>query len=453
MPDAVLVLLLLLAAGASAVLALRALRHWYGERAGRVYELPVDHRGTLLRAGASSVAALVAATVAVPLLHDAASGPVRTRAVAARKPGGRPSPPARTPEPAPPPPELRTLGRPGGGTLQELRDGTRVWLPRHYTTPAAADIAYPVVVVHDSSPSASTSVSPSAASAASFVDTALYSAFAGQAAHHLANSFLLVTPPACGTDSAAVLTEVAAHYRTLTGRAARGVIGIGTQAPCAVREALSHPGRYAAAAGISGSYPSLTRPTGRYPSLLLASTASEAGQRASGVRLRTSLRPTGDQVRLLDGVPRAQDLLAQVAAYLTEKLDGPARTPTAHLTPAPTAPGTSAAPTAVPTGTGPADGTPHGTATTGTSPSAPHSVTAPTSRSARERTRTPVASPHSSAHTTHPPAPVHKPATAPTSAPRRTPRAAPRTPSPHPSPHPHTSTMPGRPRATPGIHP
>lgn len=431
MADAVLVLLLLPALGATALLAVRALRHWYGERAGRVYELPVDHRGTLLRAGASGVAALFAATVAVPLVHDAAAGPVRTRAVAAREPDVMPSPPARTPEPAPPPPELRVLGHPAGGTLQELRDGTRVWLPRHYTTPSASGVAYPVVIVHTSS-------------AGSSAASGLYSAFAGQANRGRANSFLLVAPPRCAADSAAVLTEVAARYRTLTARTAHGVIGIGSQAPCAVREALSHPDRYAAAVGISGDYPAMARPTGRYPSLLLASTTAQAGQRASAVRLRTSLRPTGDQVRLLDGVPRAKDLPAQVAAYLTEKLDGPARTPTASLTPTP---GSPFAPTVTATPTGTSTATPTGTAHTAPTkpPRAPHSASAPTSRAPAAHTPAPPRKPATAPVSTSAPVTAPRPAPAPTSAARRTPPTPPRT----PSPRAHTSTMPSHPHVTP----
>lgn len=426
MADAVLVLLLLAALGASALLAVRALRHWYGERAGRVYELPVDHRGTLLRAGASGVAALLAATVAVPLLHGAGATPVRTRAVAPREPDAMPSPPARTPEPAPPPPELRVLGHPAGGTLQELRDGTRVWLPRHYTTPSAAGIAYPVVIVHTSS-----------------AGSDLYPAFAGQANRGRANSFLLVAPPRCTDDTGAVLTEVAARYRTLTARTAHGVIGIGSQAPCAVREALSHPDRYAAAVGISGDYPAMARPTGRYPSLLLAATTTESRQRASAVRLRTSLRPARDQVRLLDGVPRAKDLPAQAAAYLTEKLDGPARTPTASLTPTP---GSPFAPTVTATPTGTSTATPTGTAPT-TAPGTPRSPSAPTSGA-------PAVNPPAPAHdlstpAVSTPAPTHSSAPAsphsPASAARRTPPTPPRI----PSPHTHTSTMPSHPHVTP----
>ncbi len=455
--DAVLVLLLLPALGAAVLLAVRALRYWYGQRAGRVYELPVDHRGTLLRAGASGVTALLAATLAVPLLHDAGAVPGRTRAVAARisrptaVPPTRVRTPAGTPAPAPPP-ELRLLGHPAGGTLEELRDGTRVWLPHRYTTPAAAGVAYPVVIVHASSlsspssarsssarssPSAVPSGSPSpgsssgssAARSGSSAAADLYSAFAAQTDRGRANSFLLVTPPSCTTDSAAVLTEVAARYRTLTARTAHGVIGFGTQAPCAVREALSHPDRYAAAVGISGDYPAIARPAGRYPSLLLAAATTQTAQRASAVRLRSSLGATGDQVRLFDGVRSARDLPAKAAAYFTEKLDSPARTPTASLTPTPRSP---FAPSATPTPTAPAapkatspagpprrpstatapartpasaPGTTSAAATK--APRAPHSAPAPRAPSA------PHSAPRPSASSSSAPPPAHRPATAP----------------------------------------
>jgi hypothetical protein len=302
--DAVLVLLLLLAVGATATLALRAARHWHREQAGLAYELPVDRRGTLLRAGASAAAALLATGLAVPLLHTSAAPPARS--VAAQVPRPAPSPPARTPEPAPPPAEVRTLGHPAGGILQVLGDGTRVWLPPRYDSPRAARVAYPVVLAH-------TAVN----------DPDLYAAFARQAARGRADYFLLVTPPSCGPDPSAVLAEVSRRYRTLAVRSARAVIGIGPQAPCAVRDALAHPTRYRAGVGISGTYPPLAPPAGPYPALLLAVDRGQAGARASALRLRAALHPAGDQVRLLDGVARRRDLLALVATYLTEKLDGP----------------------------------------------------------------------------------------------------------------------------------
>ena len=85
-------------AGATAVLlGHRALRHWYGERAGRAYELPVNRVGTAVRAGAAGAAALLAAALALPLL---AGGGVR----AAARTG--------TAVPAPGPPRRRRPVRP-----------------------------------------------------------------------------------------------------------------------------------------------------------------------------------------------------------------------------------------------------------------------------------------------------------------------------------------------------
>ena len=336
MADAVLTVLLLLAVGATAAFALRAVRHWRGEQAGRVYELPVDHRGTYLRAGASGLAALLAATLAVPLLfagggagHGAAAAPVPTRGAAVVPPPVVPPPPARTPEPAPPPAAVRTLGHPAGGILQALSDGTRVWLPPRYDSARAARVAYPVVLVH---------------AVGSGAD--LYAAFALQTERRLADPFLLVTPPVCGPDPAPVLAEVSRRYRALTARTARAVVGVGAQAPCAVREALAHPARYRAGAGISGVYPPLAPPAGPYPALLLAAGSGETAARASAKRLLTALHPTGDGVRLVDGVAGRRALFALVAAYLTEKLDGPARrTPSA---PAPHAARPGAGPATAP---------------------------------------------------------------------------------------------------------
>jgi len=313
--DAVLTVLLVLAVGTTLALVLRTVRHWYGERLGRVYDLPVDRRGTALRAAASAGAALLTAALAVPALHPtpavtAAGGPPPAMGVVAELPVPVPPPPARTPEPAPPPPEARTLGHPAGGTLQVLSDGTRVWLPPFYDSARAAGLAYPVVLVH---------TAPD--------DPDLYAAFARQTDRRLADPFLLVTPPICGPDAAGVLAEVSHRYRALTARTARAVVGIGPQAPCAVHEALAHPARYRAGVGVSGRYPPLGPPAGPYPALLLAAGAGsgELTARSSARRLRTSLHAVGDQVRLLDGVAGRRDLLGLVDSYLTEKLDGPTR--------------------------------------------------------------------------------------------------------------------------------
>lgn len=313
MADFVLTVLLLLAVGATAVLAYRAVAYWRAEQTGRAYELPVDHRGTALRAGAAGVAAVVAATLGVSLLNTGGSAAPARPVAATASVLIPPPPPPRTPEPAPPAPEVRTIGHPAGGTLQMLRDGTRVWLPPFYGSARAADIAYPVVIARMDGD-----------------DRDLYEGFARAALKKRADLFLLVSPPDCGRDSVAVLAETARRYRTLDAQGARGVLGIGPEAPCAVREALANPGRYGAAAGISGTYPPLAAAVaGPRPPLLLATVVGETGQRASARALKDALHARGDAVRRLDGIRRRRDMFAMVAAYMTEKLDGPSRMATA----------------------------------------------------------------------------------------------------------------------------
>lgn len=351
---ATLLALLLVAAAAATAIALtrRALRHWRAERAGRPYELPENRLGTALRAVAATTAALVTATLAVTLLggtnpshHHATASPGRTPTgrAAERRPEPVPPPPARTPQPAPPPPESRTVGHPAGGTLQVLRDGTQVWLPPRYDSARAAGIAYPVVLARIPVPG----------------DDDLYAGLALGVDRRLADPFIVVTPPGCGRDATPVLSEVDRRYRTLTAPTARAALGIGPGALCAVREALAHPGRYAAAVGVSGTYPRLapgTGPridagsgsgsgTGPYPPVLLAASAGESACHASARALRTALRPRGLHVRLLDGIPRRRELFVRIAGYLTEKLDGPARVEPVAAGPADTAaaPGPSVA--------------------------------------------------------------------------------------------------------------
>lgn len=331
----VLTVLLFLAACAAVLLARRAVRYWRQERAGRPYELPVDLRGIALRAGAACAAVLVAATLAVSLPDDPATAPA-TPAVAAvsrptRTPEPLPPPPPRTPEPAPPAAGARTMGHPAGGTLQVLPDGTRVWLPPRYDSARAVGVAYPVVLVRV----------PAAE------DPDLYGGFAFQVQRRLADAFILALPRDCGRDSGAVLAEVARRYRALTVRTAQAVLGVGPEAPCAVREALADPSRYAAAVGVSGTYPPLTPAPGSRPCLLLATASGETAPRHSARGLRKALRPHGGDVRVLEGVARRRQLFALVASYFTEKLDGPARVAPA-IPPRPAA--VPARPNAVPPG-------------------------------------------------------------------------------------------------------
>ncbi|MBY8879762.1 hypothetical protein [Actinacidiphila acidipaludis] len=330
MADAVLTVMLLAAAAATAVLAFRTLRYWRGEQAGRVYELPVDRRGTVLRAGAATTCAALVAMLAVTMWHTEPTGHTRTAAATTRATTAAPvvppppPPPPRTPHPAPPPPEVRTVAHPAGGTLEVLRDGTQVWLPPLYDAKRSAGIAYPVVVVHTTDP----------------VD--LFKGFAVGAQQHKADLFVLVIPPGCapapgaqGPTPATVLDEVASRYRTLTATTARGILGIGPQASCAVQEALANAGRYGAAAGVSGSYATAAALPGNataagtgsaaHPALLLATGPGESGPRTSGHQLRTTLHARGVSVRTLDGLAPRRQLFETVAAYFTEKLDGPSR--------------------------------------------------------------------------------------------------------------------------------
>ena len=472
MGEVVRVVLVALSGAAALTFGLRALRHWSAERAGRAYELAADRIGTALRAGAAGLAAVVAGLLAFPFLGADLSAdgaaPAGSRA-AAPVPDGLPTPPPpppRTPAPAPPPPEVRTLDHPAGGTLDQLRDGTLVWLPPQYGSPHATHLAFPVVVVHLPSTAAPATTAPAAtapggsatpaaparptaarsdalASPGTAHSTALAhstaanvaSAHSGSAqpawparpaAQHLtsphpptaspalsaaaslahgpaattsapnpltadlfrgftlavqrgrADPFVLVMPAGCGHDSGA-LTEAAARYRVLPARTATGLMGIAADAPCAVREALADPGRYGAAAGISGQYPSSltesvppsgappTTPPAAHPAppspstasparpnpsrtplpspsplaphtstpLLLATVTGETSARAAALRLRDALHPRAGDVRLIDGIPSRRELFAQVAGYFTEKLDGPTTAPTPTTSPRP----------------------------------------------------------------------------------------------------------------------
>ncbi|HEY5835377.1 hypothetical protein [Streptomyces sp.] len=313
----VLTVLLFLATGAAVLLGHQAMRYWRQEEAGRPYELPVDQRGIALRTGAAGATALVAITLAVTLPDARPTTPASPTVATVSRPTRTPEsllptpppPPSRTPEPAPPPAGVQTIGHPAGGTLQALPDGTRVWLPPRYDSARAAGLAYPVVLARV----------PAAG------DPDLYDGFALQVRRRLADSFILALPRDCGHDSGAVLAEVARRYRVLTARTAQAVLGIGPEAPCAVREALAHPSRYTAAVGVSGTYPALAPAPGLHPSLLLATASGETAPRDSARALRKTLRSRGGDVRVLDGISRRRQLFALVASYFTEKLDGPAR--------------------------------------------------------------------------------------------------------------------------------
>ncbi|MDJ0344019.1 hypothetical protein QMK19_28505 [Streptomyces sp. H10-C2] len=325
MADAVLFILLFFAVAATVALARSALRYWWAERAGRPYELAQDRLGITLRVAAAGAAALTVFAVVVPLLSHAGGGygigsggaetAAGSAAAARNVPGpGDPAAPSR----AAAPPDAghasaapRTIAHPAGGVLQELPGGTRVWTPPQYAYPRAAKLAFPVVVAHVPAD-----------------DPELYEGFVTQVQRGLADPFLLVMPRGCGT-AGPDLDAVARHYRALTTRSARAILGVGDQAACVVGEAFAHPDRYRAVAAVSGAYehvgllsPSLA---GRRPALLMASATGERTARDSAIRFRALLHPRADEVRLIDGVSGRRELLALVAGYLTEKIDGPKR--------------------------------------------------------------------------------------------------------------------------------
>ncbi|MEU3458341.1 hypothetical protein ABZ721_00105 [Streptomyces sp. NPDC006733] len=323
MADAVLFTLLLLSTAAALVLMRSALRHWWSERCGRVYELSQNRLGTTLRVAAAGAAALAAVAVGVPLLSGGGGGGTAP-AVAADLPLPAPaSAPARAPAPpeswsAPP----RTLSRPSGGVLQELADGTRVWTPPQYSYPRSAKVSFPVVVAQ--------------VGAADQQEQQIYAGFAAQVQRGTADPFLVVLPRDCAA-AGPDLRAVAHHYRTLTVRSARAILGVGDRAACAVREAFAHPDRYRAVAGVSGTYENVDvpSPAGRRSlAILLAygagagssgSGAGEAAERDSARKLRTALRARTGEVRVISGVAGSRELFARVAGYLTEKVDGPER--------------------------------------------------------------------------------------------------------------------------------
>ncbi|MDX2703941.1 hypothetical protein PV350_13870 [Streptomyces sp. PA03-6a] len=310
--EVVVLYALLTAAGAVAVaLARSALRHWWEQRAGRAYELPVERTGTVLRgAGSALAAAVVAVTLAV----------------------WSPSAPPPRPVPSDPvdaglePP--RTLGHPAGGTLQELSDGTRVWLPPQYDYPDSVGVYFPLVVAH---------IDPA--------DPDLFAGFAAQSLRGIADPFVVVLPAHCdtgpGARPAAVPVAVARLYRVLPGRPARALLGADGDAACVVRQQLTDPEGYTAAIGVSGGYDGIDRsgPPPYYsstdrgypggdmprPALLLAVPSGEEDARRSALALRERVRGVSAGVRVLDGIAPRRRLFALVAGYATEKLDGPDR--------------------------------------------------------------------------------------------------------------------------------
>ncbi|MEU6173887.1 hypothetical protein ABZ832_18440 [Streptantibioticus parmotrematis] len=318
------VVLLVTAVAAALWLGRTAVARWTLERAGRAYELPENYRPAVLRAGAA-LAVLTCGIVAAVSLPDgepAARAPLAAPALPAPPVRKAPVPhaaPQNAVEPAP-----VTIARPAGGTLQRFADGTRVWLPPQYAYGGRASQAFPMVVAY--LPATAPDREP------------LYPAFVRHVRQGLADPFVIVLPRDCSVDPGKALATAARHYRTVGGRGARAVVGVGALAACAVRAALANPGRFGAAVGVSGTYGKgavvlpRVRPRSA-PHVLLASASGEDGQRASALRLRAALRRVGVRVRIIDGVvpdpgtggDARRHELALVSEYLTEELAGPAR--------------------------------------------------------------------------------------------------------------------------------
>nr|BAW27667.1 hypothetical protein [Streptomyces sp. SoC090715LN-17] len=328
--EVVVLYALLTAAGAVAVLLARsALRHWWEQRAGRVYELPVKRVGTLLRGAGSALAACVVILLAdhlPPGTGAPPSSPPHSVTAAGSPPPRTSSPPPVPSDPAdaglvPP----RTLGHPAGGTLQQLSDGTRVWLPPQYDYPDSAGVYFPLVVAH---------IDPA--------DPDLFAGFAAQSLRGVADPFVVVLPARCDPDAgpAPVPAAVSRLYRVLPGRPARALLGVDEDAACVVRQQLADPRGFVSAIGVSGGYAGIDRsgpqpypPDGRdtrgrdvpRPALLLAVPSGQEAARRSAVALRARVRDVAAEVRLLDGIAPRRRLFALVAGYATEKLDGPYR--------------------------------------------------------------------------------------------------------------------------------
>jgi hypothetical protein len=332
----------------AALLARSAVSSWARERTGRAYELPADYRPAARRAIACVVVlgiggVMIALGVPVARVrYDPAPPDAQTAAQGAaaaphaagthgtrrRTPPRRTKPPRHTAAPsanAADRPAPREIAEPAGGSLRELADGTRVWLPPQYAYPTAAALAFPVVVAYLPRVPAE--------------QEELYPAFVRHVELGKADPFVVVEPSGCGADPAAAADEAARHYRLLTGASARGLVGVGTSASCAVRAALAHPDAFGAYVAVSGTYePDGLRLPAALPTplhLLLTASYGEPSRRLAAYRLRAALRPLGTEARIIDalhadpligGTARRHEL-ADAAQYLTEQLRGPSRTP------------------------------------------------------------------------------------------------------------------------------
>ncbi|GAA1269659.1 hypothetical protein GCM10009665_67640 [Kitasatospora nipponensis] len=342
MPRLVLVLLLLPVLLLGVRLARSAVTRLRGERAAQTYELGVDLRPVLVRAGGALLCGVCATALAVVALLNGRGLPSagNLRVTAAAGAVGAPDPAAR-PVPAPVPaaaaaaspvtasgaspaapsagaaaaspsvgtPKFETVGHPAEGELLQGAvpgaDGrprtVRVWLPAHYGDDPAA--RFPVLVLHAAAPGRT-------------ADAEVPDVFDGlTSAIKLgrARPFVVVAPagptgtahpcdlvaaaPQALADDARIRAAVSAAFHTLPpGPQGWATLGIDGGAPCAVAAGLTRPDLYGAAAAVSGRYdaPSLVQaaadsPSGPPAQLLLAAAKDDTDGLAAARRLQGAL--------------------------------------------------------------------------------------------------------------------------------------------------------------------
>ncbi|AUG78218.1 hypothetical protein CFP65_3422 [Kitasatospora sp. MMS16-BH015] len=374
MPRPLLVLPLLLTGLLGLWLARGVLLRWRDLKAARTYELVVEQRPLLLRAGGVVVCGMgvTALTVALALGGRGVLGDAEARVVAAgpgSAPGAAvpavdavkpvavaaPSAVASPSAPAAAPVQFKSVGKPADGELLEGAvagpDGrpraVRVWLPAQYKEDQQA--RFPVIVLH-------------AGGARTTADTELPDVFDGVASAvklGRARPFVVVAPesptgtakpcdlvaaaPQAIADDAALRAAVGAAFRTLpAGPGGWAVLGVEGGAPCAAAAALARPDLYGAAAAVSGRFDAAAlaqagaAAPGTDPAKLLLATAKrdKDGQEAAH-RLQTALkagqgRAAQAQVKLSEVVEdysaeRERLRLVRVAVqYLAESLAHPA---------------------------------------------------------------------------------------------------------------------------------
>jgi hypothetical protein len=271
-----------------------ALHAWREQRAGAVYELPVDYRGVYLRGGAAAAVLLVC--LAAGAVWSGLPGGARS---AQAVPGASASSPAPGHAPSPAPGAaagsrfVRTGAAYGGSWWQARIAGGRVraWVP------ADAPRRLRVLVGPEE-------LLPNLASATG-------SGYGGPFA-------LLV-----GADGPEVRQAARAALPLARGDRGWGILGIGDGAPDAVRHALTEPDRYAAGAGIAGRYAPPFPRAARGARVLLVNAHRDGGGADSALRLSAAAPDavtTSSDVR--DFLPERERfrLVRQALVYLTGKL-------------------------------------------------------------------------------------------------------------------------------------